>query len=684
MPFPLPGPRAHLGSLLSAGLLLLPCAAHGSEMDPGLFSLGLEELMQIEVTSVSRRSQSLAETAAAAYVLTSEDIANSSALNLPDLLRTVPGMEVAQIDANKWAVSARGFNSRLAGKLLVFIDGRHSYVPAYATVFWENEDLILDNIERIEIIRGPGASIWGANALNGVVNITTKSARDTQGSSFSLTAGNIDELIATVGHAGVLGERTFYRLAAKVKEHAGFELRSGSPAGDDWKDERFEFRLDSELSARSTLTFKLDGYDQAVNQIYTQLITFDDIRYFVEDTRKQQGFDASARIDQRFQSGAVLSTQLSYGMNRHHDALLENEAKVYDLDLVWYNGEASRHDLTLGAGVRIIEHETQPSPYFEFSPRDETLKFYNLSFYDNYAFNDDLLLGLGLKLEHNIYTGTEYQANLNFNYALSDVHNVWTAISRAARVPSRLERDGMIIAGVLPAGEVPGVPLDVYMRFTALEKRLEAEYLHGLEAGWRYNPAANISLDVAAFFNDYSDLRNVDPGIPYCLPDPSCQPQPLLMVQPFGFANIDSAQTHGIETVLNYRASPSVNLEFGFSLIDISYDNNSRLDLSGVNGVTPARDDPFFKLNAELDWLLSPRSRINLLFRFVSKPGIGDIDAYGVADLHYVWNPVGNFELTLGARNLGEPAHQEFTEVFVLNPPTLIEHSAYLKLKWRW
>lgn len=655
--------------------------AQGERSD--LLSLSLEDLMQIEVTSVSRRGQVLSDTAAAVYVLTSEDIGNSTAVTIPDLLRTVPGMDVAQLDANKWAVSARGFNSRLVSKLLFVIDGRTVYYPTFGAVFWEHQDLLLENIERIEIIRGPGATIWGANAVNGVVSITTKSAHQTKGTSASMLIGNQYEQIVSVQHGGELAPDVSFRLYGKNKKHDGFESIYGMPAGDDWDSQQVGFRIDAQLDVRNNLTLMGDYVTQDINEIQGQLIRPGFVLSNVPNFVDYSGANVVGRWEHSLESGGKIMTQFFYDFSDRNETLQIDKISTYDLDVTYTNNIGRQHQLTVGAGVRHIAHDSTNTPYVTHVPEDNDLKIYNISLNDDIRINDRTILGVGVKIEDNIFTGTEYLPNLRLNYSLAENLRVWAALSRSVRTPSRSERESEAAVAYIPARFNPLLPVDAYFVVQPNDD-FDIEELESLEAGWRWSPSNNLTFDVAAYYNRYDQLRNVRNQQPYCVPDPFCATQVDYVIQPAVVANLDSADTKGLEIVTKWRRS-NFSLELGYSVFEIDY-QGSVADLSeaAAQGLNPNRDEPLYKYNLQGNWDINPRMRLNMVYRYVSEPGIANLEDYHAIDLQYVWEPNDIFSLRLVGRNLDRGDQNEFSSELRSSIPALIEKSVFVNARFSW
>lgn len=656
------------------------------ELGSPLLSLSLEDLMQIEVTSISRRSQVLSDTSAAIYVITAADISNSTAVTIPDLLRTVPGIEVAQQDANKWAVSARGFNNRLASKLLFIIDGRPVYSPMNGAVYWESDDLMLDNIERIEVTRGAGATIWGANALNGVVSITTKSAHQTKGSHAEVRAGSQNQNILNYRVGGEVTEGVSYRLYGKTKQHGGFKSLTGRSANDDWETKQAGFRIDGDIDSNNSFTLMGDIIDQNIDQLQGVLLRPGSVMRNVSNPVDYTGMNAIARWQHRDENGGSLTTQFFYDYRDRKELVQSEKSRTFDLDVKYTNRDDSRHNLTLGAGVRFSTHDAKDTGYIAHVPKKENLKLYNISLHDDYQLTDKAILGFGLKVENNIYTGTEFQPNIRLNYALTDNQNTWVSLSRAVRTPSRGERDGEATVSYIPAAFNPRSPFDVYVIKQA-NNSYGIEELESLEAGWRWSKGDNLTFDLAAYYNEYSGLRTVENRLPYCVPDPYCMSQVDYVVQPVALTNADDAKTRGLEGVAKWQLQENLSIELGYSYFEIDYNYTKTFfseSQESLQGLIAGRDDPLYKYNLQTNWKINERTRLNLVYRYVSEPGVASIADYHAIDIQYVWKPSDSLSIRLAGRNLGVGDHQEMSEVLLSSIPVLIEDSYSIDFTFSW
>lgn len=655
-----------------------------------LLELSLEDLLNVEISisSVSRREQLLSETSAAIYVLTAEDISNSPALNLPDLLRAVPGVEVAQLDSNKWAISARGFNSRITSRMLLVVDGRTIYGSTYGTVFWEAEGLALQDIARIEVIRGPGANIWGANAVNGVVSITTKTPEATIGNTLLLSGGTHTRYNNYFRHSGVAGDASYYKVYGTVKEVGSFSTPQGNSANDDWDYKQVGFEFDTRLTESDKLFFRGEIFDQNIQQYKDGAWTIGDFISDIDDDITQKGRNFQTRWEHLGSNESVFVTQFYYDYLARKDGG-DDKLTTYDLDFIYNNSPATRHSITIGAGFRKIKHNSTPTDYIRFVPDDRTTNVSNISIRDDYRIDHKTIISAGLKVEKNAFTGTEYMGNLSINYALTDNQNVWAAISRSVKTPSRGEVDVVFVADRLDAASEPGLFADLYVQVEPSED-FESEYLNSIEVGWRLAETRGLTLDIATFYNKYTDIRGVIQGAVYCAPDTLCSLPIDYLVVPLSANNNGHADTYGAEVLIKWQPFSSFSLESSYSYFDIDFTadlgpSDLDLDAGPINeGNTPKKDNPLGKFIFQGNWALNTAMNLNILYRYVSKPGFADISAYQAFDVKFRWQLDSGPTVSVTGRNLGGGDHLEFEEVLIGSDPALIEKSYHVGVEWNW
>lgn len=431
----------------------LPAADLKAEED--IFTLGILDLMNTKVTTVSRKPQQLANAAAAIHVITQEDIRRSGATSIPEVLRLAPGVQVARIDANKWAISIRGFNGRFATKLLVLMDGRSVYSPLFSGVFWDLQDTVLADIERIEVIRGPGAALWGANAVNGVINIITKSSAETIGGHVNFGGGTEERSFATARYGMSLSEATNLRVYGKYVDRDAQADAAGNRAHDNWHTTRGGFRLDSQDRDGDLLTFQgdyLDGKRGETAQI-SQLPTPLDpaVSHSVNLENPVSGGNLLARWQRNLSATSSFSGQLYYDHATLNAFNTRAKTDTFDLDFQHRFACGSKQDIVWGLGFRFGHDEIDNSFTINFLPAERDSQLYSAFVHDEIALVPEYLsLILGSRFEHNRYSGFEIQPNGRLLWTPDPHHTVWASVSRAVRTPSRGEQDILYRQSVIP------------------------------------------------------------------------------------------------------------------------------------------------------------------------------------------------------------------------------------------
>ena len=614
-----------------------------------LSDLSLEELMNESVTSVSKKETRLADSPAAITVITAEDIRRTGATSIPEALRSVPGVQVARVNANEWAITARGFNSQFANKLLVLVDGRAVYTPTFSGVYWHNQDLMLEDLDRIEVIRGPGATLWGANAVNGVINIISKSAKDTQGFLATTTYGTHLQPLSNLRYGGQFGTNLFYRVYGQFLNHADFVRPDGSDAADEWNSFRTGLRLDWHPSDRDHLTLQGDYNRATVGQTYDVPLLAPMARV---ETRSQDhrnyGGNVLGRWTRTLSDASEFSLQLYYDTFRHGSAETLEKRDTFDLDWQHRFPLGERHDLIWGLGYRYSPARTTPSEAISWFPERTHDQLFSAFVQDEISFLENKLsLTLGSKVEHNSYTGLEYQPSGRLRWSATEYQTIWGAISRAVRTPSRYEKS---IRARLDAMQPPlSPPVEIA---TLPGRDLEAEELLAFELGYRVEPTRRLSFDVAGYFNLYDNVVNFRQGAPRFVPTPS--PHVLVPLEPVW---IDEGVGYGVELTAEWRVTDSWKLNAGYTWSQL------RLDLNDGDG----RENPEhqFQLRSYLN--LTKRIEFNAAAYFVGRvensllSGRVEHPAYVRLDLGVTWRPHERLELSIWGQNLLDDRHSEFS-----------------------
>ncbi|HEX2831471.1 MAG TPA: TonB-dependent receptor [Thermoanaerobaculia bacterium] len=583
-----------------------------------LKTLKLAELMNIEVTSVSRTATTLAATAAAVDVITSEDIRRSGATTLAEALRLAPNLQVAQANAHDWAITARGFNSAsvntgsLANKLLVMIDGRSVYTPLFGGVFWDVQHVPLDDIERIEVVSGPGGTLWGANAVNGVINVITRSAQQTQGGRASIAAGPSAVANGVVRYGGAIGADLHYRAYGQRFDGASTR-RLDRDGGDDWRLTQGGFRTDYRRSDKDTLTVQGDFYEGEEGTPHTAFVNGQNtLARWTHNSSPQSEWVLQFYLDR-----AVLT----FAQNR-----FRNELQTADFDLQHQLRHGQQHAIVWGIGYRHMRDEVRNSGSFAFRPDLRTMRLASAFVQDEIALRSDLKLTVGTKLEHNDFTGLEAQPSVRVAWMPPAKQMAWAAVSRAVRSPSRLDTE-------------------LTTRTTVGNPDFHSETVMAYEAGYRIEPREWASLSLAAFHNRYDDIRSINQTSPQT---------------PLFFGNDQAVKSSGIELSGLFVATSRWRLRGGFTHLRKSFRTTSS-EVLPFSAAFEAQD-PSHQLLVQSILDLPRGVQFDVIGRYVSEipatPLSPRIAPYATADVRLAWRKDW-WEIAAIGRNLAGH-HAEF------------------------
>ncbi|MDB5870635.1 MAG: hypothetical protein JWQ07_77 [Ramlibacter sp.] len=603
------------------------------QMAANLADLSLEQLANIQVTSVSKRPQRLADVAATAYVISAEDIRRSGATSLPEALRLAPNLQVARADANQYAVTARGFNSVLANKMLVLIDGRTVYSPLFSGVFWEAQDVMLEDVERIEVLSGSGGTLYGANAVQGVINVITRSAAETQGSLVSVGAGNQDRVLAA-RYGGTTASGTSYRAWAKYSHRANSELTNGTPVRDESSMSHAGFRADHG-QARDLLTVQGDLYENRIDQ--------------APAGRRVSGFNLLGRWARDLAGGARAQVQAYFDRaERDQPGSLRDSLDTWDMEFQHLSQAHAGHELLWGGGYRLQQdHVNNTTPaVLALLPAERRLNLWNVFAQDEFALGEQLKLTLGLKLEHNDYSGFESLPNARLAWEFAPGHLLWSAVSRTVRTPSRVDTE-FFSPAVAPFA-VAGGP------------RFVSEVARVYEVGYRGQPRPSISYSVSLFHHDFDHLRSLD-------------------LTPGGatFNNNFEGRLDGLTAWGNWRVSDGVRLNASYG-----YQNQHFQALPGtapIGGIASLGNDPKHRWMLGSSFDLGANMELDLNVRYMGALPNPVVPAYTALDARWGWRVRPELELSVTARNLGDSRHAEWGSP--LNRAE-IARSVFVKAVW--
>ncbi|HEY4300699.1 MAG TPA: TonB-dependent receptor [Candidatus Didemnitutus sp.] len=636
----------------------------GAEADiSNLKKLSVDELMNIEVTSVAKEPERLLDAASAIDVVTNEDIVRSGATSLPEALRLADNLDVAQKNSHDWAITARGFNTDLANKLLVLMDGRTIYTPLFSGVFWDRQDYLLEDIDRIEVISGPGGALWGANAVNGVINITSKSARDTQGGYLEAGAG--PELREDYGgRYGVeLAPNVYVRVYGKYTNRDPQSLPDGSDASDSEHLGQGGFRLDAYPGRSDQFTFQGDLYNGTIG-----IPTGGDSRI--------GGDNLLGRWTHILDDGGSTSLQVYYDRTHLVQAVpplifapagsFGDDLDTWDIDFQHHFKWGATQSFVWGLGYRWTHDEVSNAPGLAFFPATLDQGLFSGFLQDEIALLPNLRLTLGSKVEHNDYTGIEAEPSVRLQWNPTAKQMVWAAVSRAVRTPSRIDRD--------LSEPAPGY-LIVLLEGSPSYR---SENVVAYELGWRADVVTGVSMSVSTFYNRYDDVRSTST---------SALDPVFHLPFPFYFQNNLEGDTYGAEISANWQVLPEWRLHAGYSLLREhlwvkpgEFDYNNALNELG---------DPEQHWNLRSSVDLPHGVALDTTLRWVDARPLNNagvvvtIPSYAEMDVRIGWKVTGHLELSVVGENLLHRQHLEYGISSATSIPEEIQRSIYGEATWR-
>ncbi len=652
-------------SLACVLLAVLASSAAAQPSLENLLDLSIEELGEIRVRTAWRRAEPVSRVPAAVHVITAEDIRRSGVTSLAEALRLAPGVEVARNGSSSWTISMRGFNSDLSNKLLVLIDGRSVYSPLYAGVFWDAQDVLLADIERIEVIGGPGGTLWGSNAVNGVINIVTYGARERQGGLVELGGGNEEEAFAAFRYGAQTGENVHARAYVKSFERDSTERLDGSDGVDDWRMRQGGFRMSWDASPDVLFTLRGDVYSGEQRSLVRGDFTLGTLpgpdRPGEIDV---SGHNVVAQWLKRLDGDAEWRLQLYYDhTERDIPGTYREKRDTFDLDFQRHLRPLGRHDLLWGVTARSSSDDIESTTFAAFEPPSRSDQTYGAFLQDRIALTDELELTVGTKLERNDYSGTEHQPSVRLAWAFTQTQLLWAAASRAVRIPARLNEDLVLTAPVA----LPNMP-PVYIRVAGSED-FEAEELEAYELGYRARVGERLSFDVALFRHDYDKLFSQEPLGVTAVPGP-----PAYIVLDAVQANLIEGEATGGTFVATWQPLGRLRFQLQYSRLDLDLGlkpgghDEGRLGIAGNSPETQAALYTNLVLPLDLNLHVGVRHVDEL-------PNLG-VPSYDAVDLSLSWEPSERLRASLTVMNANDACHLEFGDGHY------IERSALVRVVW--
>jgi iron complex outermembrane receptor protein len=657
----------HLLAVLAVGLLSASTAAAQSTED--LRRMSLSDLLNIRVTTPSRMPEPAGTVPAAIFVITQEDIRRSGATSIPEALRLAPGVQVARISAGTWSIGIRGFSDRLSRSMLVLIDGRAVYSPLFAGTYWETQDTELADIDRIEVIRGPGGTLWGANAVDGIINIITKAAKDTQGLMVTAVAGSEDRAAGTVRYGGQVGDGA-YRAYAKGFDR-GPEFHPDGQDYDHWRAGQGGFRSDLTFADSRALTIQGDAYGGRLGEHVTTPLYTSPYSLTSNVNAPLSGGNVLARFSAPAGSKSDIQIQTYFDRTSREEVPVAETRNTFDLDFQQTWRRWARQTAIWGAGYRVSgDHITAQAPT-AFEPPSRTDSLYSAFAQDEFmVVPDRWRVIVGAKFEHNDYTGFEMQPSVRALWTPAPSRTIFAAITRAVRTPSRVETDYTTTSLVSPG------PLPTFVRLIP-NPAFDSEKLIAYEVGYRGQPASRVSVTVSTFYNHLTDTLATELLTPFVENDGVSPPRLIL---PVDFANGLHGSSYGGELTADARPAPWWRLTANYSYLNVQMTRNpGGKDVSQerrYEGLIPHHTT---QLGSSFD--VSKAWSIDWLFRYVSALPAGPVPGYNASTLRLGWAVTPKLELSIVGQDLFASHHLEWPAP--ADGPLEIQRSIYARVVWR-
>src|SRR5882672_1411196 len=649
--------------LLAAGRPAAFAQDAAQEPRQDVTEIDLDDLLKVHVSSPSKKDQSLNDVPAAVTVLRGEDLRRIGATTVAEAMRAVPGFHVGRTKSSVWAVSPRGFSDELSNKLLVLIDGRSVYSPLHSGVYWDVQDVFLDDVDRIEVIRGPGGTLWGANAINGVVNVISKPAGDTQGVLVT-AGGGTEERVFTGARAGFkAADNVDVRVFAKyaLRDDALDGVDPQHRAYDGWNLGNTGFRADWKASASDRVTVSGGYYEGQVKEQFASATLTAPFVETIRDRMDLKGANALFRWERTFDPTSSISVQMYYDYTFRDEAVFKDVLHTGDFDFQHRFTPTEGNDVIWGVGYRIYRSTTDGSFTFNVNPPGHTDDVISAFIQDEILFFKDWFrLTLGSKFEQNDYSGFEFQPTARLAWTPEETHMAWASLTRAVRTPSIIDNDGRLTPTVIGGGAVP-IALSIFGN-----EDFQTETLLATEAGYRVRPVDPLSLDLALFMNHYDRIRTGSIGAPFL----ETTPPPLHAVIPVNLDNRQHGQTRGVELAANLQAAPWWLLQVNYTYLHMN-----------MNTDTTNRRSPHEQVWLRSAMDLPGNFSVDATARYVSGLPAFDLKSYVEADLRLAWRDASRrFEAAIVGQNLAHKSHSEFD---VASKRSEIQRGVYASLTCR-
>lgn len=639
-----------------------------------LSKMSLEELMEIPIFTSSKKKKRQFDEAASVYVITQEDISRSGVTSLPEALRLAPGVHVARINANQWAISIHGFNERFSNKLLVMIDGRSVYSPLFSGVYWDAQEVLLENVQHIEVVRGSGAALWGSNAVNGVINVITHTSKNTQGVEAIGGYGTEEQGFGSLRYGGTLGENTYYRIHGKYFKRDEGGIFNQQPANDNSSMSSGGIRIDTSLLENHSLMITGNVYDGKMGQSgNVPELTSPNLERFINNDVRLNGENILARWTNQENGRQNWALQVYYDHTSRDDSVLgDQEVNIADLDFQHRFAWVFNQDINWGVQYRYVNNKLDAGTLSSLNPKERNTHLYSAFFSDEISlFQDQIKLTLASRFEHNDLTGFEIQPTARIAWLINKSNTFWGAISRSVRVPSISDHDSVFVPSIRDVGI--GIPVVISIEG---ERNFDSEKIISYELGFRSKPSQDVQLDIATYYKAYQDLRSFEEK------DFFLEMNPLRAVLPIKYDNKMKGYSYGMDLSVNWFVKSwwRINAGYSYAKTRLSLKNNSRDTFSLVLPVLANQPEHMISLRSS--WDVNEDWGFDLWMRYVDRLENTDINAYLNMDARLAWKASNNVELSVVGQNLLDKKQLQFFKDTSTNlNNSEVERSVYFRVK---
>ena len=662
-------------NMIKAGWLFVlfsGITAQGSDIS----EISLQELGNLQVSLVSKKKEKLTRAAAAIFVITNDDIRRSGVTSIAEALKLVPGMQVARIDANKWAVTSRGFNGRFSNKLLVLIDGRSVYINLFAGVFWDMQDIILEDVDRIEVIRGPGATLWGANAVNGIINIVTKHAAKTQGGFITAGAGTEEKMFGALRYGTTLGQNMYFRMFSKYTLRDDFIHLNGEKASDGWDIYQLGVRADWDRSPSHSMSLHAVAFHGTCSHTLETVLFQPPYSEIWDHKGDMGGWYALFNSQYIFKNASVLNFKCYGDYQERDEGTIIGKFGSYDVELNYLFDIGHHNQIICGAEYRLLKDQFENTVYMIVNPPERNQHLFSTFLQDDILIKRNRLkLTIGSKFEHHYFTGFEYQPNIRFLWTPNQKHTIWTTVSRAVRTPATFEReDRSYYNAHIISFEVLKLP--ILLRYQG-NRDFRSETLLAYEAGYRYCPSPSCLIDATLFLNQYDHLFAGKTGSLI----PVIETENEYLVMPLITDNQIYGNMYGAEIFVDKHLTSRWRIQTAYSIIKAQMNlQPGAVDSNQVENLE--KDNPLHQFSLRSSLNLPWNIELDINYRYIDELADMGIPDYSTLDIRLGWRPRKSLEMSVVGHNLLYDSFMEFVPELNYTLHTKVQRGVYCKVKF--